>query len=100
MIFLIVLTFVSGEESDDSYVASCVNRETKQIEMTLHLEKKLYGKLPVGPGTWSEFDDKFYETIVSKDDFDGPYLESIDGVDVLRFEGTVIVEARFHKAKG
>ena len=100
MIFLVVLTFVSGEESDESYVASCVNRETKQIEMTLHLEKKLYGKMPVGPGTWTEFDDKFYETIVPKQDFDGPYLESIDGVDVLRFEGTVIVEARYHKVRG
>ena len=100
MIFLAFLTLVLSEESDDSYVASCVSKDTNQIEMTLHLEKKLYGKLPEGPGVWTEHDDKFYETIVPQADLDGPHIETIDGQDFLRFDGLVIVEARYHEVRG
>ena len=80
MIFPLLLTVVSA--IDDVKVVSC-NAEDGKIEMTIHIERKLFD---VKPDTMTVVDDVWYEEKFTRDDLQGPIFVNDK---LIRFERRV-----------
>ena len=83
MIFPLLLTVVSA--IDDVKVVSC-NAEDGKIEMTIHIERKLFD---VKPDTMTVVDDVWYEEKFTRDDLQGPIFVSDK---LIRFERRVFYQ--------
>lgn len=80
MIFAFLLTVVSA--IDDVKVVSC-NAEDGKIEMTIHIERKLFD---VKPDTMTVVDDVWYEEKFTRENLEGPIFVSDE---MIRFKKRV-----------
>ena len=80
MIFALLLAVVSA--IDDVKVVSC-NADDGKIEMTIHIERKLFD---VKPDTMTVVDDVWYEEKFTRENLVGPIFVSDE---LIRFERRV-----------
>ena len=80
MIFSLLLAVVSA--IDDVKVVSC-NAEDGKIEMTIHIERRLFD---VKPDTMTVVDEVWYEEKFTRENLEGPIFVNDD---LIRFERRV-----------